>query len=116
MRRITSEELRRLRNDVPVEVVVGELRIERRARGRRRDFRCPACNGFHGAIHTRQNLTRYFRCERNFNPIDLVMAVRQTSFLDAVRELREIAGGTSVSTLPSWHGEEEPVVKPNTIW
>jgi hypothetical protein len=36
-------------------------------------FLCPLCNGFDTAVNPKTNLARCFRCEKNFNTIDLVM-------------------------------------------
>lgn len=116
MHRITTEELRSLRNDVPVAVVVDALDLDRRARGRRREFRCPACGGFTGAIHARENLARCFRCARNYNPIDLVMVVRRASFREAVDQLRGIARSRPSNEVPAVPRARQPVVKTNTIW
>ena len=82
---ISADQLRTLRNDVSVLVVISDLRIPTKKRGTRRTFRCSVCGGFHTATNLRTNLARCFRCERNFNPIDLVIAERNSSFLDAVR-------------------------------
>lgn len=83
-------DLRRLRNDVPIEIVTRLLGIERRERGRRPLLRCVECGGFNAAVHPRANLVRCFRCARSYNPIDLLMSGRRTTFLGAVRELEEI--------------------------
>ena len=99
-RAITKEELRRLRNDVPIAVVVHRLRLESRRRGARVEFRCAECGGFPVAIHRPTNLARCFRCARSFNPIDLIMAARRATFLEAVRELREI-GSMSNNRAPT---------------
>ena len=88
---VSSDELRRLRNDVPVAAVIDELHIERARRGTRLTFCCPQCGTFHTAVNRRTNLARCCRCERNYNPIDLVMATCHVSFLDVVRDLRTIA-------------------------
>ena len=87
---ITKDELRRLRNDLPIEEVVLWLGLERRRRGGRVEVRCAQCQGFHVAIHEPTNLARCFRCARSYNPIDLIMTVRRASFLQAVEALREI--------------------------
>ena len=52
-------------------------------------FLCPLCSEFNTATNPRTNLGRCFRCRRNFNPIDLVMAVRASSFLDSVEFLAQ---------------------------
>lgn len=86
---IAAERLRALRNDVPVLAVLSQLGIARKMRGRRLSFRCPACGRFHTATKPSTNLAHCFACERNFNPIDLVMAERGWSFLQAVRYLED---------------------------
>ncbi len=94
MRTVPPDLLRRLRNDVRVADVIDRLGVATRARGARRAFRCPQCECFHTGVRERTNLARCFACERNFNPIDFVIAERRWTFLDAVRYLSdEIIGG-----------------------
>jgi hypothetical protein len=50
-------------------------------------FLCPLCRDFHTATNLQTNLARCFRCGLNFNPIELVMAVERSSFVDAVNIL-----------------------------
>ena len=102
MSTISTDELRRLRNDVPMAVVIDALGLERSSRGARPSFRCPRCDAYHTAVNERTNLARCFRCEQNYNPIDLVLAVRGGSFLDAVTDLRAIGaavGGDALRTV-----------------
>ena len=84
-RRIPADTLRHLRNDLPVrdviEVCLGLPSKEIEGVFR---FLCPHCNEFNTATNPRTNLARCFRCQRNFNPIDLVMAAERCSFIDAV--------------------------------
>lgn len=84
MNRIPPEHLRTLRNDLSVELVIEHLRIPTSRRQRRQTFRCPLCGRFHTAINSSRNLARCFPCERSFNPIDLVMAECDWTFLEAV--------------------------------
>ncbi len=90
MKRIHPDHLRALRNDVPVHVVLAHLRIPPMNRGRRVNFRCPACGGFHATVNPQANLLRCFRCARDFNPIDLVEAVCQCRFIEAVRRVESL--------------------------
>ena len=85
---IPADELRTLRNDVPVLAVICTLRIPTRLRGTRLTFRCPKCRRFHTATKPATNLARCFRCGLNFNPIDLVIAERGCKFLEAVEVLQ----------------------------
>jgi transposase InsO family protein len=90
------EDLRRLRNEVDIASVISQLGLETKKRGARVSFRCPGCGAFHTATNPRTNLARCFRCARNFNPIDLVMAERGSTFLDAVNYLKDhLASWTS---------------------
>lgn len=90
MNRIPPEHLRALRNDLDVEDVIRELDVPTKLRGTRLQFRCPDCGEYHTATSRRRNLARCFACRRSFNPIDLVMAERDCSFLEAVDYLEAL--------------------------
>ncbi|MCK8601145.1 hypothetical protein [Desulfoferrobacter suflitae] len=47
-------------------------------------FRFPLCSEFQTATNPKTNLARCFRCQKNFNPIDIVMAVNCCNFREAV--------------------------------
>jgi len=53
-------------------------------------FLCPVCNEFQTAVNPNTNLARCFRCEKNFNTIDLVMAVKKYGFKDSVLFLKNL--------------------------
>lgn len=91
MRSIAAEHLRTLRNAVAISKLVLELSIPTRKHGVRTQFRCPLCQGFATAMNPRTNLARCFRCRRNFNTIELVIAERRVSFLDAVSTIERLA-------------------------
>ena len=93
MHTVSTEKLRRLRNDVPVTAVIDQVGLPTARRGARRTFQCPECGAFHTAVNQRTNLARCFACGRNYNPIDLVMVVWSWRFLDAVRFLSDFAEG-----------------------
>ncbi len=93
-RRISAEQLRRLRNDLPIrEVIERQLSLPSKEIEGIFRFLCPHCNEFNTATNPRTNLARCFRCQRNFNPIDIVMAVERCSFIDAVRILEARVNG-----------------------
>jgi hypothetical protein len=46
------------------------------------------CYCFHTATNHKTNLARCFDCKKNFNPIDLVMAVGKYDFIEAVEYLK----------------------------
>jgi len=84
-RRFTGNELFKLRNQIPVEMVIDEqLRIPSKFSEGYFRFLCPICNEFQTATNPKTNLARCFRCERNFNPIDLVMIVKGFGFVESV--------------------------------
>lgn len=77
--------LHRLRNQVDVaELIRDVLRLPTSTHHGIFRFRCPGCNGFDCTTNYKTNLARCFHCQRNFNPIDLVMTVNNSSFVDAV--------------------------------
>lgn len=100
-RRITNEELRRLRNDIGVDEVIRVLGQPLKCREGHFRFLCPICSEFHTDTNAKTNLARCFRCDRNFNAIDLIMIVERVSFLDAVHTLRDILASRQVRPRPS---------------
>ena len=82
--------LKMIRNQIPIEkVIVTMLNLEVRHASKWLRFRCPRCYNFHTATNRITNLARCFDCRKNFNPIDLVMAVGGCSFVEAVEYLKE---------------------------
>ena len=82
--------LRMIRNQIPIEkVIVKMLNLEVRHTSKWLRFRCPLCHTFHTATNRSTNLARCFDCKENFNPIDLVMAVGECTFVEAVEYLKE---------------------------
>jgi DNA primase len=87
MKHFSQQLLFQLRNDLPIDAVIQRgLRLPLQASDRLR-FQCPLCREFNTATNQNTNLARCFSCQRNFNNIDLVMLVRNTSFADAVKRL-----------------------------
>ena len=82
--------LRTLRNRIPIDTVIADmLKLDIRHSDTLLRFRCPLCAGFHTATASKTNLARCFDCEKNFNPIDLVICVTNCSFVDAVEQLKK---------------------------
>jgi len=85
----TTDFLRMLRNHIPInEVIIDLLNLKLRTVNAILRFRCPLCGNFHTATKHETNLARCFDCQKNFNPIDLVMTVGKCSFVDAVELLK----------------------------
>lgn len=87
---IPPARLRALRNHVPIAAVIRRLGVPTKRRGCRVAFRCPACQRFDTALSRRTNLARCFACKRSFNPIELVMAERASTFLAAADLVAEL--------------------------
>ena len=85
--RFTSRQLYHLRNHIPVDVLIRALFIPFKVEDDVFRFLCPMCQNGHTGINPNTNLARCFDCQKNFNPIDLVMIVRRTGFVDSVKKL-----------------------------
>ena len=82
--------LRMLRNDIPIDqVIVDVLNLEVQKDSKTIRFRCPLCYNFHTATNHKTNLARCFDCQKNFNPIDMVITVGNCGFVDAVKILKD---------------------------
>lgn len=74
-----------MRNDIPIEILIADvLEMPNKISEGYFRFLCPDCSEFNTAINPKTNLARCFRCERNFNPIDMVIVVKSYSFTQAV--------------------------------
>ena len=88
MKRFSDEQLRHLRNDIKIIWVIETL-LElpnKEVEGVYR-FLCPECNEFQTGINPNTNLGRCFRCKKNWNPIELVMADKGLTFAQSVNLL-----------------------------
>ena len=90
-RRFSSQELFELRNYIPIDTLI-EQRLMLPSKTSEGFFRflCPVCQEFQTATNPKTNLARCFRCERNFNTIDLVMICRNMSFVESVTYLKTV--------------------------
>ncbi len=84
--------LRKLRNHIPVDLVISNIlkQPNKISEGYFR-FLCPNCGEFNTSVNPKTNLGRCFSCEKNFNPIDMVMSVKAYSFTQAVDYLMSVA-------------------------
>lgn len=90
-RRFTGNELFKPRNLIPVDTLIGDqLNIPSKISEGYFRFLCPICNEFQTATNPKTNLARCFLCEKNFNPVDLVMIVRGVGFVESVRYLKTL--------------------------
>ncbi len=79
-RRFTGNELFKLRNSIPIDRLIEDnLKIASKIGEGWFRFLCPICGEFDTAVNPRTNLARCFRCEKNFNPIDLKIMHKEGS-------------------------------------
>ena len=96
--RFTNHHLYTLRNDIAIDGLIEKaLSIPSRIAEGYFCFLCPLCKQFNTAVNPETNLARCFRCEKNFNTIDLVMVVRKLDFVESVRFLQDYHKSASVS-------------------
>ena len=88
---ITRELLRAIRNDLPMKVTI--LRLGRHGPLSKEiegyfHFQCPACQELRATVNPRNNLAHCFCCDRNWNNIDLFIALGW-DFLPAIDVLKQ---------------------------
>ncbi len=88
--RFSSQELFTLRNHIPIDILIEKVLMvpSKFSEGFFR-FRCPLCGAFNTATNRDTNLARCFYCNKNFNTIEMVMAIRKTDFIESVRFLKQ---------------------------
>ena len=73
---ITKDLLHRIRNDLPMPVVIAALGPDgppcKRSGGHFR-FLCPHCGDMQATVNPRNNLAHCFGCQKNLNNIDLFL-------------------------------------------
>lgn len=107
--RFSSQELFELRNKIPVDMLIrDQLQIPSKIRDGVFRFLCPVCHEFQTAVQSATNLARCFRCQKNFNTIDLVMEVKGYGFKDSVLFLKHLTGTRSLAELASGIGRPMP--------
>jgi hypothetical protein len=89
--RFSAQHLYRLRNFIPIDVLIAEkLSIPCKQSDGHLRFLCPLCRQFQTATMQKTNLARCFRCEKNFNTIDLVMLCQNTDFVHSAKFLAAV--------------------------
>ncbi len=102
-RKFTKKELYELRNFIPVNDLIRELNLPCKFSEGHFRFLCPICNEFLTSTKAATNLARCFRCEKNFNTIDLVILCHRPSFVEAVEFLKVIYGNIQKNKQRSAH-------------
>ncbi len=100
-RRFSAQELRKLRNNIPIDFIIQEiLMIPSKVSEGYFRFLCPLCSEFNTAISQENNLARCFRCQKQFNTIELVMVCKQTEFVESVKFLQKYQNMSFPKKLP----------------
>jgi DNA primase len=87
----SKEELYTLRNQIPIRNLITEsLGIPCKEIEGIFRFLCPKCGEFQTAVNPKTNLSRCFRCQENFNSIEIVMADKKLSFVESVKLLKRL--------------------------
>ena len=115
-KRFTHQELHALRNHIPVSSLIESvLDIPCRTIEGVFRFLCPLCGEFNTSVKSGTNLARCFRCQKNFNTIDLVMIVKKMDFLSAVRFLKRYHQNKPEPEPPTPHTHGEQNRQPQHI-
>ncbi|MCH5373433.1 MAG: CHC2 zinc finger domain-containing protein [Planctomycetes bacterium] len=89
-KRYSAELLRRLRNEIPIDWLIGYLRWPHKRRNGQFVFVCPVCRESESDVNPKTNLARCFHCQQNYNPIEFTMAVEVVEFVEAVEFLKPL--------------------------
>jgi DNA primase len=89
-KRYSKEELWALRNEVSIKGLMEALEVPVKMQEGLFRFLCPSCGEFETGVKVETNLGRCFRCDKNYNPIEIVMATKGYSFVSSVRYLSEL--------------------------
>jgi hypothetical protein len=98
---LAPDYVRQLRNHIAIITLIADvLHLDYHTHDGRFRFLCPLCHAFDTAANPTTNLARCFHCQRNFNPIDIVMTVKRYSFMQAVRFLDPFLPRATLPPLP----------------
>jgi hypothetical protein len=89
---VSADLLRRIRNDLPMRVAIVALGRDgppSKIRDGRFVFLCPKCDEMLATVNPRNNLAHCFGCARNFNNIDLLLAL-DFDFRSAIARLERL--------------------------
>ena len=101
-KKLSRHTLFQLRNDIPIDFVIQDvLHIPFKISEGFLRFLCPLCHEFNSATNPKTNLARCFRCQTNFNPIDLVMAEKNIPFRHATDILLPLLHASSSTPSPA---------------
>ena len=101
--RFDPDMLKKLRNNIPINRVIKDiLKLPTKMSEGYFRFLCPICSEFTTATNPKTNLARCFQCQKNFNPIDMVMDAKHVNFRNAVDYLLTIQSRTLDTLIKSF--------------
>ncbi|MEA1883280.1 MAG: hypothetical protein U9N62_02005 [Thermotogota bacterium] len=114
-RRFSDQELFAIRNHISIKMVIEDILCipSKISHGAFR-FQCPLCDKFNTAINHRTNLARCFLCKKNFNPIDIVMAVKKMTFVETVNLLKKYKNNLSSNKKQAPQDTSSPSINAGT--
>ena len=100
MKRFSKHELFQLRNSININMLINEiLKLPSKISEGHLRFCCPVCSQFNTATMRETNLARCFRCERNFNTIEMVMAVKNLDFIKSAQFLQPLLADSNLKKI-----------------
>lgn len=100
MKRFSKHELFQLRNSIDINMLINEiLKLPSKISEGHLRFRCPICSQFNTATKRETNLARCFRCERNFNTLEMVMAVKNLDFIKSAQLLQPLLADSNLKKI-----------------
>ena len=89
-KRISSDYLRKLRNDISMKSLIIDLKIPWKQSQNVFRFLCPACRDFNTVVYKNTNLAICLKCGNRYNTIRMVMDVKSAYFLKATSYLTDL--------------------------
>ena len=89
-KRFTDRELYLIRNAISLGRLMQILGIPCKEIEGFYRFQCPNCNEMNTAINPKTNLGRCFRCNENFNTIEISMRTWRKGFVDTIKQLKQL--------------------------
>jgi len=109
MKRFSKHELFKLRNSININMLINEiLKIPSKISQGQLRFLCPICSQFNTATKRKTNLARCFRCERNFNTIEMVMETKNLEFIQSAQFLQDLLPENNFNNM----AENKPFINP----
>ena len=116
MKRLSKHELFKLRNSININTLINKiLKLPSKISEGHLRFLCPRCSHFNTATKRETNLARCFRCERNFNTIEMVMAAKNLNFIKSAQFLQALLAESNLKEITRNKPFTNPQVQHSTF-